>query len=146
MMKRCKTLLIILSALLVLPSVALAEKYDGSKPLLCSIIDVIECAPGGECLRSDAASVNLPYFVRVDTEEKTLRVHQQEGDDRVTTIQRMTRHLDGKLILQGAEDGSELEDDAIGWTMSIDEEDGRMIFSASREQVAFIIFGACTLH
>lgn len=33
----------------------------------------------------------------------------------------------------------------IGWTMSIDEDDGRMIFSASREKVAFIVFGACTL-
>jgi len=26
--------------------------------------------------------------------------------------------------------------------MSIDEEDGRMIFSASREKVAFMVFGA----
>ena len=128
---------------LLLPVFSFAEKLDGSAPLVCSVIDVIECAPGGECLRKDAASVNLPYFVMVDVAEQTLKVPNLEGDDRVSPIKTVTKSLDGKLILQGAEDGSESEDDAIGWTMSIDEDDGRMIFSASREEVGFIIFGAC---
>jgi len=43
----------------------------------------------------------------------------------VTNIQTVT-HLDGKLLLQGAEHGFEGEDDAVGWTMSIDEDDGRI--------------------
>lgn len=144
-MKMSRLLVVFIFILLLLPASSFAEKYDGSKPLVCSVIDVIECAPGGDCLRSDAASVNLPYFVRVDVAEKTLKVPQHEGNVRVSPIKMVTMHLDGKMILQGAEDGSRLEDDAIGWTMSIDEDDGRMIFSASREQVAFVVFGACTL-
>lgn len=145
-MKLCRLLMVVTFIFLLIPASSFAEKFDGSKPLICSIIDVIECAPGGDCLRSDAASVNLPYFVRVDVAEKTLKVPQHAGDARVSPIKMVTKHLDGKLILQGAEDGSSLDFDAIGWTMSIDEDDGRMIFSASRERAGFIVFGACTLH
>jgi hypothetical protein len=94
-------------------------------------------------LRSDASSVNLPYFIKVDMEEKVLRLPQSDKSNRSTSIQAMTR-LDGKLILQGAEDGVADEDDAVGWSMSIDDEDGRMIFSATRETSGFVIFGACT--
>jgi hypothetical protein len=142
-MKSFKSLLLMIPILLLAAASTLAAGFDGSKPLLCSIIDVVECSPGGECLRSDAASVNLPYFVKVDVADKVLRVPQGDGDARSTPIQAVT-HLDGKLILQGAEDGDAEEQDAVGWTMSIDEDDGGMIFSASRERAGFIIFGACT--
>jgi hypothetical protein len=145
-MKISRLQIVFVFIVMFLPASSFAEKLDGSKPLICSVIDVIECAPGGECLRQDAASVNLPYFVMVDVTEQTLKVPRQEGDTRVSPIKTVTKNLDGKLILQGAEDGSEMEEDAIGWTMSIDEDDGRMIFSASREKAAFIVFGACTLH
>lgn len=143
-MKMCRLWMVVFFLLLLMPSVSFAEKLDGSKPLLCSIIEVIECSPGRDCIHSDAASVNLPYFVNADVPEKVLRVPRVEENERTSQIKYITRHLDGKLILQGVEDGSRLEDDAIGWTMSIDEDDGRMIFSASREKAGFIIFGACT--
>lgn len=144
-MKISRLLMAMTFIVLFLPAASFAEKLDGSKPMICSVIDVIECAPGGECMHSDARSVNLPNFIKVEVAEQTLKVPQLDGDERVSQIKMVTRHLDGKLILQGAEDGSEFEEDAIGWTMSIDEDDGRMIFSASREKVAFVVFGACTL-
>ena len=142
-MKTLKLLVLMLCSFLLLATSALATGMDGSEPLLCSIIDVVECSPDRECINGEASSVNLPYFVKVDVADKTIRVPQAADDSRVTKIQTVT-HLDGKLILQGAEHGFEGEDDAVGWTLSIDEEDGRMIFSASREKAGFIIFGACT--
>ena len=142
-MKTLKLLVLMICSFLLLATSALAAGMDGSEPLLCSIIDVVECSPDRECINGEASSVNLPYFVKVDVADKTIRVPQPEDDSRVTKIQTVT-HLDGKLILQGAEHGFEGEDDAVGWTLSIDEEDGRMIFSASREKAGFIIFGACT--
>ncbi|MBW2452135.1 MAG: hypothetical protein JRF07_07280 [Deltaproteobacteria bacterium] len=134
---------IAVAIVMLLPITVNAAEFDGSAPLLCSIIDVVECSPGGECLRSDASGVNLPYFVKIDLSDQVIRVPQGHGDSRTTPIREVT-HLDGKLILQGAEEASETEQDAVGWTMSIDEDDGRMIFSASRDQVGFVIFGACT--
>jgi hypothetical protein len=51
--------------------------------------------------------------------------------------------LDGKLILQGAEDGIENVRDGLGWTAAISEETGKFILTASGEEVAFVVFGAC---
>jgi hypothetical protein len=121
MMKTLKLFTLMICSFSLLASYAFASSLDGSEPLLCSIIDVVECSSDREC-------INGP---------------QAEDDSRVTKIQMVT-HIDGKLLLQGAEHGFEGEDDAVGWTMSIDEDDGRMIFSASREKAGFIIFGACT--
>jgi hypothetical protein len=142
-MKTLKLFILMICTFSLLATSALAASLDGSEPLLCSIIDVVECSPNRECINGEASSVNLPYFVKVDVADKTIRVPQTEDDSRVTKIQTVT-HLDGKLLLQGAEHGFDGEDDAVGWTLSIDEEDGRMIFSASREKAGFIIFGACT--
>jgi hypothetical protein len=142
-MKTFKLLVLLACSFSLLPTSAFAVGLDGSEPFLCSIIDVVECTPERECINGEAASVNLPYFVKVDVKDKEIRDPQGGDDSRMTKIQMVT-HLDGKLLLQGAEHGFEGEDDAVGWTMSIDEEDGRMIFSASREKAGFIIFGACT--
>lgn len=143
MMKTLKLFTLMICSFSLLASYAFASSLDGSEPLLCSIIDVVECSSDRECINGEASSVNLPYFVKVDVADKTIRVPQAEDDSRVTKIQMVT-HIDGKLLLQGAEHGFEGEDDAVGWTMSIDEDDGRMIFSASREKAGFLIFGACT--
>lgn len=142
-MKKLKFFTLMICSCSLLATSAFAAILDGSEPLLCSIIDVVECSPDRECINGDASSVNLPFFVKVDVADNTIRVPQAEDDSRVTKIQTVT-HLDGKLLLQGAEHGFEGEDDAVGWTMSIDEDDGRMIFSASREKAGFLIFGACT--
>ena len=53
-------------------------------------------------------------------------------------------HVDGKLILQGAEDGVEGVRDGVGWTIAISEETGKLILTASGEGVAFVAYGACT--
>ena len=51
--------------------------------------------------------------------------------------------VDGKLILQGAEDGYDKMRDGLGWTMAISETTGQVVLTGSGEQVAFVIFGAC---
>jgi len=51
--------------------------------------------------------------------------------------------IDGKLILQGAEDGYESVRDGLGGTIAISEGTGRVVMTASGDQVAFVVFGAC---
>ena len=84
---------------------------------------------------------NVLAVALVDVVDQVLRGvgPQEEG---VTPIQAVTR-LDGNIILQGAEDGRSDEEDSVGWSMSIDQKTGKMIFSASREKAGFIIFGSC---
>ena len=52
--------------------------------------------------------------------------------------------VDGKLIVQGAEDGAEGVRDGTGWTLAIDQGNGRLVATAASDAVAFVIFGACT--
>ena len=82
-------------------------------------------------------------FKRVDFKEKKLIGIQQSKNGPPSPIERMER-VDGKLILQGAEDGVEGVRDGLGWTLAISEEIGRMVLTASGDNVGFVIFGACT--
>lgn len=52
--------------------------------------------------------------------------------------------VDGKLMLQGAEDGRRGERDGVGWSMAVSKDRGDMVLTASGDGVAFVVFGACT--
>ena len=53
--------------------------------------------------------------------------------------------IDGKVIIQGAEDGIEGVRDGLGWSLALAEETGKMVITASGDDVGFVIFGACTV-
>jgi len=89
-----------------------------------------------------AESADLPQFLKVDFENETITRAMGGEGKQVTDIERMER-VDGKLILQGAEDGVENVRDGLGWTFAISEETGKAILTASGEQAAFVVFGAC---
>jgi hypothetical protein len=51
--------------------------------------------------------------------------------------------IEGKLILQGAEEGYAGIHDGLGWTIAINIANGEAILTASGEGTAFVVFGAC---
>ena len=123
---------------------AVAGDFDGSKPLLCAVIDIVECGPGGNCQRLAAEDVGIPRFLKVNFKAKKITATQASGSKKSTTIKN-SEHVDGKLILQGAEDGIEGVRDGVGWSIAIAEDTGSMVLSASGDDVGFVVFGACTL-
>ena len=74
--------------------------------------------------------------------QKTVTPAEPIEGRKPTEIERMER-VEGKLILQGAEDGIENVHDGLGWTAAISEATGKFILTASGEKVAFVFFGAC---
>jgi hypothetical protein len=108
---------------------------------LVSVIRVIECTPDGACREVTPASVEVPQFLKIDFTGKTIRPATAGDEAPGTTIERQ-EVVDGKLILQGAEDGYEKMRDGLGWTMAITEETGQVVLTASGDQVAFVVFGA----
>jgi hypothetical protein len=118
-----------------------AGDFDGSKPLLISVIRVSECTPDGACREVTPASVGLPQFLKIDFTNKTIRPAAADDETPATTIERQ-EVVDGKLILQGAEDGYDKMRDGLGWTIAISEATGQVVLTASGEQVAFVVFGA----
>ena len=61
--------LIIISVWLMSVS-ALAGNFDGSTGLICSVMDVVECAPGGKCQEVTAEEVGIPHFFKINFKNK----------------------------------------------------------------------------
>ena len=130
---------IIISALVTIT--ATAGDFDGSKPLLISVVKVVECVPDGYCSEKSPADLDMPKFLKVDFTNKIILPAPTPEDAKGTAIERQ-EVVDGKLILQGAEDGYEKMRDGLGWTIAISEETGQVVLTASGDEVAFVVFGA----
>ena len=142
-----KTIAILTSSVALLFSAmsASAAIFDGSRPLLCALQQVTECAAGTECLSVTTQEANVPDFLQVDATDMLISATPEAGAGRTTAIER-SEHLDGKLILQGADDGIEGVRGGLAWSMVIDDSTGKMIISAAGDDVAFAVYGACTLR
>ena len=123
---------------------AVAGDFDGSKELICAVMDVVECQPGGKCQQVTAEDVGIPLFLKINFKEKKISATHADGSKRSTKIENFEK-IDGKIIIQGAEDGIEGVRDGVGWSLAIAEETGKTVLTASGDEVGFVIFGACTL-
>jgi hypothetical protein len=128
--------------LLSLPFAAPAGDFEGIKPLLCSVNTVIECTPEDGCREVAPESVSLPSFLKVDFDKKRVKAARESDGNRNSDIKRMER-LGGKLILQGSDEGIQEVRDGVGWTASVSEQTGKFVLTASGDEEAFIVYGAC---
>lgn len=117
---------------------------DGSEPVICSLAEIMECVPQEGCQRTSAEDAGIPRFLQIDFAEQQITRTRPNGDEISSQIER-SETIDGRLILQGAEDGFEGVRDGIGWSLSIDEVSEDMVLTGSGKDVAFVIFGACTV-
>lgn len=138
---------ICLAAMLLggLPSAGIAGDFDGSRPMICATIQAIECTQRNGCSNIALEEAGVPRFAVIDVSQKAIHPTQESGIDRSSAIERTTT-VDGKLILQGAEDGVEGIRDGLGWTIAVTEDSGDFVLTASGHDVAFVVFGACTIH
>jgi hypothetical protein len=118
-----------------------AGDFDGTRPLLIAVNRVMECTPADACREVTPASVQLSQFLRIDFAKKAILPARAGDGFPASTIERQ-EVVDGKLILQGAEDGYEKMRDGLGWTMAISAASGQVVLTASGDQVAFVVFGA----
>jgi hypothetical protein len=124
---------ILMTALTATLGFAAAGPYDGSRPFLCVVATIMECAASGQCERHITDDVDAPTFIRVDVAGKMLTA----GANKKSPISSVTR-LDGELILQGGENKR-------GWSATINEETGRMATAIVENDYVFSLFGTCTI-
>ena len=127
----------------IIPFSAMAGNFDGSKALYCALMDTVQCLPGGECQEVETEDVNLPDFIMINFKKKIITTTKEGGSERSSKIENREL-IDGKLIVQGAEDGVEGVRDGLGWSIAINETTGKMVFTGSGDGVGFVFFGACT--
>ena len=134
--------IILITCMCMTPFYAAAGDFDGSKPLMCVVKDSMECTRETGCEEVDEKDINMSAVLKVDFDEKKIRLISSDTGERVSEIENR-KQIDGKLIVQGAEDGYKEYQDGNGWSMSIMESNGDMVLSASGDNVAFVLFGEC---
>jgi hypothetical protein len=126
-------LVIVVVALAVTSAPAAAQKLDGSAPVLCAMMDVMECDAGAECQRLGAEAANLPPFLKIDFKAKTIAATDGSRKAPIHNVEQ----VDGQLVLHGGQEGR-------GWSAVIVSATGKLSASVVLAGGAFVIFGACT--
>lgn len=124
---------LVLAAGLILPSVALAQALDASKPMRCALAEAAQCDPMAACIDVTVEQIELPDEVRVDFAAKQLT----SADSQRTSPIKAVESFDEVLVLQGHENGR-------GWTMVIDRASGHLSASLASADGAFVLAGGCT--
>jgi len=135
-MKALPTIIIITGVSLFCSARVGAADFDGSKPLICSVIQTVACPRGEEVSKGTAEDIDLPQFFFIDFEKKLVTGKTSEGEVRETKIESI-KHEDGKLILQGVQRGK-------AWSAVINEETGKTTIIGANDEGGFVVFAACT--
>ena len=143
-MNQIKIIGLMLMTICIFSFPAMAGDFDGSKPLICAVMDLVECQPGGKCQQVAAEDVGIPHFLKINFKEKKISATHADGSKKSTDIENFEK-IDGKVIIQGAEDGIEGVRDGVGWSLALAEDTGKLVLTASGDEVGFVVFGACTL-
>lgn len=118
-------------------TVASAGPMDGSKNIVCSVVDVVGCTETGQCAEGTARSFELPQFLIMDAGKKVIRAAYEAGHKDVSSPVKNMESSGDHLILQGVENGR-------GWDIAINTKNGAMSASGVGDAVSFLLFGSCT--
>lgn len=141
-----KKIKLLCAALVVAPmGLVAAADFDGSKPLLCASMELQECVPGVGCERVTTDSINAAEFFRIDVKKKTITVSARNQSRPPQRIESSAK-TDDLLVIQGSDNGVEgVRTDGLAYSFAIDKISGKMVLTASGDEVAFVVFGSCTV-
>jgi hypothetical protein len=128
------TILIATVCLCIFSSALPAFSLDTSAPLLCSVINAAEYSLDGGCFEGTAESFDLPQFVRIDFQNKTISEVGENSQERKSEFKNLEQ-VNNTSIIQGIGNGR-------SWSVVIGD-DGKMSAAVSESDLGFIVFGAC---
>ncbi len=136
-----KTLLLVVSFFLFGATAAQAGPFDGKSPLLCTVHQLFECDPPNGCVSVTPAEIRGVSHLDIDFVKKVITRAGVDSKQR-SPIKGVT-DIDGKLVIQGVEDGSPDARDGAGWSISIMDPEGTMVIATSGDGFGVIGLGAC---
>lgn len=127
---------------LMATSASAADYFDGKKPLLCSVYQLFECDPPNACQPVAPGEIDGVSHLDIDFRKKVIT---RAGTDspQQSRIKHVETGVDGKLIIQGIEDGQEGVRDGAGWSVSIMSPEGTMVMAVAADGFAVVGLGAC---
>jgi hypothetical protein len=113
-----------------------ADDLTGEDKFLCAPASVIVCFDDGLCESAAPWELDVPQFINVDLDKRSLSTTKASGENRVTIVDTV-RRADGRIYLQGVDRGR-------AYTFVIDEETGFLTVTVARDYLTVSVFGACT--
>lgn len=141
-MKLNYNFVIVLSLVSIFASSAHASFYDGKTPLLCSIYQLFECDPPNDCVTVTPDKINGFSHFHIDFSKKVITRADIETEQQ-SKIMNVKANIDGKLVIQGVEDGNANIRDGAGWSISIMDPEGTMTLASAADGFAVVALGAC---
>lgn len=132
------TLMLALGLLITSPA-ALSD-FDGSEPLLCTLMIGNICDYDGCDRAGRNADLGGVRHLVVDFERDRVKSPETDLQAPIRGVQR----VDNMLFIGGVNDNADAEADARSWTMAIANPTGTMSLAVTGEEVAMTVFGACT--
>jgi hypothetical protein len=119
-----------------------ASYFDGKTPLLCSVHQLFECDPPNACKSVTPEQIQGVSHLDIDFKKKTVTRASGESTQK-SDIESIETGIDGKLIIQGIEDGQAEVRDGAGWTISIMDPEGTMVLAVASDGFAVVGMGGC---
>ena len=119
-----------------------ADYFDGKKPLLCSVYQLFECDPPNACQAVTPGEIDGISHLDIDFRKKVITRAGMDSPQK-SPIKHVETGVDGKLIIQGVEDGQEGVRDGAGWSISIMNPEGTMVMAVAGDGFAVVGLGAC---
>ena len=113
-----------------------ADDVTGATKLLCSPAQATRCFADGECSTGPPWKWDIPMFIEIDLDGKSLNTTEASGLNRSTTFKGVVRDK-GLIFLQGVEGGR-------AFSFVIAEDTGFLSVGVAAEGMAVAAFGGCT--
>ena len=120
------------AALVLAPAATRAASIDGSKPLVCDLVEAAQCDGAAKCTDVTPEQIDLPGPVHVDFAGKRLHSADAQRSSPIASVEPQ----DAQLLLQGSDGGR-------GWTMVIDRTSGHLSATVTDVEGVFVLAGAC---
>ncbi len=121
--------------LALMSTMAFASDFDGSKRLLCAVVETVECNKLAACIAGPPETIYAPDFFRLDLKAKRMsaeRFGKKIDETKIASVYK----LEDRIVFQGMEDNR-------GWSGVLDKNSGRLTMSASDNGFSFLLFGSC---
>ena len=115
---------------------AQADNLDGVDRLLCAAAQVQICIEYDTCYSATPSELDVPDFVVIDLDEKTVSTTKASNENRSTKFSSVATEA-SLIYLQGMEGGR-------AFSFVIDEASGRLTVAVARDGLSVNVFGACT--
>ena len=123
-------------ALILIAGVAAAEDLTGVDRFICSSAQAQICLETGECYSAIPWELDVPDFIVVDLDEKTVSTTEASNLNRSSEFSKVEK-VDGLIYAQGIEEGR-------AFSFVIHESTGHMTAAIARDGLSVTVFGACT--